>query len=73
MEVQADANASDMLMPSESYAEFVSRGDVSLSQIKTFSHAHGVCPYVVIGRLQKDRLIDYRTYASEKVRYEWAE
>lgn len=73
METQADLDASNYLIPPAEYERFINEGNFSANSIESFACANGVQPYIVIGRLQRDRFLSYKTFASKKVRYEWAD
>lgn len=66
-EDEADAFARDLLIPSQ-YAVALP-GLSTLAEMKEFAQRIGVAPGIVVGRLQHDRLIDYRIGQSLKVRY----
>lgn len=70
-EVAADSFASDMLLSSESYEAFIERGDFSMEAIQKYASSQNVMPYIVIGRLQKEKYLDYSTYYDHKLRYKW--
>jgi HTH-type transcriptional regulator/antitoxin HigA len=72
IEIGADEFASARLIDSTAYEEFVRRSDYSLSSIKSFAESQQIRPYIVIGRLQREKLLEYNRYSSEKVRYKWA-
>ena len=72
IEIGADEFASTRLIDSTAYKEFVRRSDFSLSAIKSFAESQQIRPYIVIGRLQSEKLLEYNRYSSEKVRYKWA-
>ena len=72
IEIGADEFASTRLIDSTAYKEFVRRSDFSLSAIKSFAESQQIRPYIVIGRLQREKLLEYNRYSSEKVRYKWA-
>ena len=72
IEIEADEFASIRLIDSSAYEEFVRCSDFSLSAIKSFAESQQIRPYIVIGRLQREKLIEYNRYSSEKVRYKWA-
>lgn len=69
----ADMFARDRLIDKEKYAEFINRHDYSIGAIKQFAESQDVMPYVVIGRLQKEKYLDYKCLSQYKVRYKWAE
>ena len=72
-EKKADLLASTSLLSPQSYALFVEAKDYSLAAIQNYARMQMVPPYVVIGRLQKERIISYSMYSGYKVRYKWAE
>lgn len=72
MEMEANNFASTTLISPSAYEYFVEKGDYSIDAIKAFANSQGVKPYIVIGRLQRERKLDYNRYSSEKVRYKWA-
>ena len=72
VEVEADDFASTRLIDSSAYEKFVRHTDFSLNAIKSFAESQQIRPYIVIGRLQREKLIEYNRYSSEKVRYKWA-
>ncbi len=58
-ESAADLFASNMLLSPESYKAFIERGDFSIESIQEYAESQNVMPYIVIGRLQKEKyLID---------------
>lgn len=71
-EREADLFARDSLLDKESYAEFINAGDFSIPAITTYAASQNVKPYIVIGRLQREKYIDYRCYNEYKLRYRWA-
>lgn len=70
-ELAADLFASDMLLSPESYKMFIQREDFSIEAIHKYAESQNVMPYIVIGRLQKEKYLDYRTYSNYKLRYKW--
>lgn len=71
IEAKADEFASNVLLNFEDYKRFVKKQDFSLRSIKLFANEQGVKSYIVIGRLQKDSLLDWNQYSGEKVLYKW--
>lgn len=71
-EQAADRFASSALLDTESYSSFVDKGDFSYSAIRRYATTQNVMPYVVIGRLQKEKHIPYTWYSQYKLRYKWA-
>lgn len=72
IEVQADDFASTRLIDPSAYEEFVRCADFSLDAIESFAQSQQIRPYIVIGRLQREKRLEYNRYSSEKVRYKWA-
>lgn len=70
-ESAADLFASNMLLSPESYKAFIERGDFSIESIQEYAESQNVMPYIVIGRLQKEKYLDYKTYCNYKLRYKW--
>ena len=72
-EAAADKFACDALLDPSSYADFIGKGDYRIGAIKRYAASQQVAPYIVIGRLQKEKRIPYTWYSDHKVRYKWAE
>ena len=72
VELGADEHASTRLINPETYEYFVKNRDYSLAAIKSFAASQNIQPYIVIGRLQREKKLEYNRYSSEKVRYKWA-
>lgn len=72
-EEAADLFATDMLLSPESYHAFIERGDFSIEMIEKYAKTQNVMPYMVIGRLQKEKYLDYRTFSNYKLRYKWSD
>lgn len=70
-ELAADLFASNMLLSPESYKMFIQREDFSIEAIHKYAKSQNVMPYIVIGRLQKEKYLDYRAYSNYKLRYKW--
>jgi HTH-type transcriptional regulator / antitoxin HigA len=69
IEVRANEFAKNALIDSEKYKQFIKKGDFSLISINQFSCENEIPNYILIGRLQKDELLNYNQYSSEKIRY----
>ena len=69
----ADLFACDMLIERGAYNDFVSKKDYGIESIKKFAAAQHIMPYIVIGRLQKEKKLEYSRYSNYKLRYKWAE
>ena len=51
--------ARDRLLSPESYASFIQKGDFTFEAICSYARTQNVMPYIVIGRLQKEKYLDY--------------
>ena len=71
-EGRADAFARDFLIPQRPYAEFVSTGDFSAPAVRDFARQLNIAPGIVVGRLQRDGLVDYSRLNSLKKSIRWA-
>lgn len=69
-EDRADEFAANTLIDAEEYNNFMEKGDFSLPCIKRFCAKQNIPPYILIGRLQRDKYLKYHQYSAEKVRYE---
>lgn len=70
-ESAADLFASNVLLSPESYKLFIERGDFSIEAICEYAKSQNVMPYIVIGRLQKEKYMAYSKYSNYKLRYKW--
>ena len=68
----ADKFAGDALLEPQSYTHFVATEDYSIGAIRRYAASQRVAPFVVIGRLQKEKRIPYSWHSEYKVRYKWA-
>lgn len=68
----ADIFACDMLIDKDAYNDFVLKRDYRIEAIKKFAATQDVMPYIVIGRLQKEKKLEYSHYSDYKLRYKWA-
>lgn len=72
-ESAADRFASNKLISETDYQIFVAGKNYEIESIKSFAASQNVMPYIVIGRLQKEKKLDYRQFSNCKMRYKWAE
>ena len=70
-ESAADQFASDHLLKPEDYRNFVNAGKFNIAAICDFAESQNVEPYIVIGRLQKEKKIRYNQFSNYKLRYKW--
>ncbi len=70
LEDRANEFAANTLIAQEMYDAFVKIGDYSLPRIQHFCSGQGIPPYILIGRLQRDKHLEYHQYVQEKIKYE---
>lgn len=70
VENRADEFAANALIDPEQYRLFTETSDYSLQRIQLFCSEQDIPDYMLIGRLQRDKHLEYRQYHQEKVRYE---
>lgn len=73
-EAEANAFASDFLLPANHYQKFVTShqgSQINVQTISTFAKAQGIAPGIVVGRLQFDKLLPYTHFNALKTKYEW--
>jgi HTH-type transcriptional regulator / antitoxin HigA len=71
-EEAADRFARDALIPARRYAEFVAVGAFSTEAVRQFAKDQGVAPGIVVGRLQRDGLVDRSHLNDLKRSIHWA-
>ena len=71
-EKEADDFAANALLAEDAYQDFLQKADFELPSIRAFAQDQGVMPCIVIGRLQKQGLLQYNAFSKEKIRYKWA-
>ena len=59
LENEADKFAQEILIPSEEYNSFLKKEDFSFDSIEEFSRKINIQPGIVVGRLQRDKYVDY--------------
>ena len=72
-EIEADKFATNALIDPADYIRFVRFEDYSIGSIRRFAKTQNIMPYMVIGRLQKEKKIPYSWFSDYKLRYKWAE
>lgn len=68
-EKQADAWAGEALICIEDFNRFRSRGDYSERGVRSFADEQGIAPGIVVGRMQRERLIRYAELNHLKEQY----
>ncbi len=71
-EEQANRFAADFLIPPENYENFIRLDNFSKLEIIGFANRLGISPGIVVGRLQRDDLLDYRFCNDLKRKIVWA-
>jgi len=71
---EEDANgwAGDTLIAPDRFAEFKARRDYSTGSVLLFAQAQGIAPGIVVGRMQREKLIKYSALNGLKEQYEIA-
>ena len=70
-ELAADHYARNILIPDDEYQAFVDKGNFSSVSIVRFSRQKDIKPFVLVGRLQKNKYIPYTWFSEYKERYKW--
>ncbi|MGI5905458.1 MAG: HigA family addiction module antitoxin [Candidatus Pararuminococcus gallinarum] len=71
VEDKADKFAKDTLIDPIQYQHFLSMKRHDLQSIEMFARMVSVPPYIVIGRMQKEKIIGFNMFSNEKPRYKW--
>lgn len=69
-EQKADVFAQNHLINKDEYERFLSKKDFSLRAIRQFSATQKVLPCILIGRLKKEKYLQWSDYPEENVMYE---
>ncbi len=70
-ESAADAWASNFLIPSKAWEEFVSFASRSRSVVQEFAESQGIAPGIVVGRLQHEGHLEWNRLNHLKTRLQW--
>ena len=70
-EYEADEFASETLLPSSLFEEFVSRGDYSLVAVKAFANLAKVNPCIIMGRLEHSEIVPYTVFSQYHTKLSW--
>ena len=68
-EDRANSFASDSLIDASKYKEYIKRGDFSMPSIREFCISQNIPTFILIGRLQREKYLEYSQYSDEKVKY----
>ena len=73
IEARADDFARDILISPDQYYQFIRTNDcTSWPSIEQFAKKIGVQPFIVLGRLQNDGILDWSDYSNKVAKYVWA-
>ena len=70
-EANADEFAKNILISPYDYQQFIARGDFGTEAILQFAISIKIDKGIIVGRLQKEKIIPYNQYNSLKTRYEF--
>ena len=65
----ADKFAKEMLISNEDFNQFISQNDFSKESICNFANEKNILPGIIVGRLQKEKYIDYTCHNELKIKY----
>jgi HTH-type transcriptional regulator/antitoxin HigA len=71
MEHEANKFAAGILIPPSEYTTFIQNSQFYKDDIRTFATYLGVSPGIVVGRLQKDGIIEPSWHNGLRSRFEW--
>lgn len=72
-EKEADRYAADTLIPPEEYNDFVRKNAFTDVSVRQFAQRIEVAPGIIVGRLQKDRYIEFNCLNGLKLQYTFPE
>lgn len=72
-EKEADDFAKDILISDQEYKRFLKSSKINRNTIRNFAKEIQIHPGIVVGRLQHDKYLDYKTYNDLKERYVWSD
>ena len=74
-EVEEKANdfARNVLIEQKRFESFVEKGNFTLRAIRQFCLENEIPSYILVGRLQKEKILKWWQYSSEKVKYDFVE
>lgn len=70
-EKEADSFASEILIPESSYKQFIENNSYTIKNIDNFARENHIERTIVIGRLQKDKLLEYHQLTRYKKKFIW--
>lgn len=73
VDAEADRWASDFLIPRSDWGNFADAGHFGEWAVRRFAHDQGIAPAIVVGRLQRERLIPWSRLNHLKAKMRWRE
>jgi len=70
-EREANEFAEDILIPGAKWQSFIEGNNFTEHSIKLFADQIGIASGIVVGRLQRKKLLEWNRFNDLKVRYEW--
>ena len=70
-EAEANEFAANLLIPPTAFREFIAERSFDGPSVRNFAESLGISPGIVVGRLQKERLIDWSALNNLKIRFQW--
>lgn len=71
IEAEADRFAGDFLIAPEDWNTFCNKGCFTAPAVFEFAQSVGIAPFIVVGRLQKEKRVPYNRLTELKLRYQW--
>jgi len=71
-EQEADAFAANHLVPSSEWREFTKVGDYTDASIVAFAEYLGIAPGIIVGRLQREKMLQFNQGTTLFMRLKWA-
>ena len=73
IEQEANQWARDFLIAPDAWEDFIDRQDLSHTAVVEFATEAGISSSIVVGRLQKEKLVPYSALTELKTRFTWVE
>lgn len=71
LEEEANQFARDFLIPPDAWNKFCAECKFTKIPVQKFAQSIGIAPFIVVGRLQKEKRIPYSRLTNLKWRYKW--
>ena len=72
IEAEADQFARDFLIDPQAWSDFCTEGRFTAGSVRKFARSVDIAPFIVVGRLQREKHLPYSQLTGLKPRYEWA-